>query len=232
MSRRLWGSSLGAVLLVHGAVAAALAMAPSAPPQVAEAPPILLDLVPVAAPVPEPPPAPPQAAPPTTPAPPKPLPRPKPKVERRVPAAVPLPQPAPPAQQAPGEPTEPAPAAAQPAAPQPAPSQPSAHAAASAVADPRAGANWQGRLLAHLERHKRYPTAAQGRGLRGGVVLAFALDRAGRVASAAVHTSSGHDALDQAALDMLARAQPLPPPPPEVAGDPVRLVVPVRFRLN
>lgn len=232
MSQRLWGGSLGTVLFGHSIVAAALMLGSQSIPNTNETPPMLLELTPFIAPAPvlapEQPPAP-QAVQPAAAVPPKPVPRPKPKVERRASAPVSLPDPAPPAEEAPGDH---APVAAPPVTASAAPSLAVAPATTPANADPRAGANWQGRLLAHLERHRRYPDSAQGRGMRGTVVLDFAIDRTGRVMSAAVLTSSGHGPLDQAVLDMLARAQPLPPPPPEVTGDPVRLVVPVRFRLN
>jgi TonB family protein len=50
--------------------------------------------------------------------------------------------------------------------------------------------------------------------------------------AAVVVRSSGHDDLDQEALAWIQRAQPLPRPPPEVATDPIELVVPLRFELR
>jgi periplasmic protein TonB len=64
------------------------------------------------------------------------------------------------------------------------------------------------------------------------VLVGFSLDRSGMVLTQTVDTSSGHASLDAAALDMLDRAQPLPAPPPEIAGAVVQLTVPVRFFLN
>lgn len=57
----------------------------------------------------------------------------------------------------------------------------------------------------------------------------FVMNREGRVLSSRIERSSGHPALDRAALDMLTRAQPLPTPPAEVAGAQIELVVPVEF---
>jgi len=91
---------------------------------------------------------------------------------------------------------------------------------------------WQGAVLAHLERHKRYPRAAQARRQQGVVQVAFTLDRQGAVLAVALHASSGHALLDGEALDLLQRAQPLPPPPPEVTGDRINLVVPVQFHVR
>lgn len=88
---------------------------------------------------------------------------------------------------------------------------------------------WQGRLLAHLERHKRYPAEARARRLQGVAVIRFTMDRQGRVLSAAMERSSGHAALDREALALLQRAQPLPQPPAATPGERITLTVPVEF---
>lgn len=92
--------------------------------------------------------------------------------------------------------------------------------------------SWQRSVLAHLGRHKRYPAEARTRGIEGEVRLAFTVDRAGRVVTAALVRPSGVTALDREALDMLVRAQPLPPLPVLATPDQGRLVVPVRYRLK
>ena len=102
------------------------------------------------------------------------------------------------------------------------PAPPAASAAAAAQ-------TWQGRLLAHLERRKRYPAEARARRLQGVAHVRFTIDRQGRVLSAAVERSSGHAALDREALALLQRAQPLPAPPAETLGERITLTVPVEF---
>lgn len=92
--------------------------------------------------------------------------------------------------------------------------------------------SWQRSVLAHLGRHKRYPAEARSRGIEGEVRLAFTVDRAGRIVTAMLMRPSGVPALDREALDMLARAQPLPPLPVLATPDQGRLVVPVRYRLK
>ena len=87
-------------------------------------------------------------------------------------------------------------------------------------------------MLAHLERAKRYPRDAQLRREQGTVYLRFRMDRAGRVLSAGIDRSSGFPDLDAEVLDMIQRAQPLPPIPPEIAQAQLELVVPVRFFLR
>lgn len=92
--------------------------------------------------------------------------------------------------------------------------------------------DWQSRLQTHLERHKRYPAAAQARQERGVVLVSFEMDRGGRLLTSRVERTSGHAALDDEALALLARAQPFPSPPPELAGAQVRVAVPIRFNLR
>ena len=87
---------------------------------------------------------------------------------------------------------------------------------------------WEKQLLAHLARHKRYPTEAARP--TGQVILTFVLDRAGHVVSATVLKGSSDAAMDQAALAMLQRSDPVPPPPPLVADAGLSFTIPVLFR--
>jgi len=101
------------------------------------------------------------------------------------------------------------------------------------VADPPGNAkdSWEGRVLARLERFKRYPPAARSRRDQGVATIRFRLDRQGRVLSSSIARSSGSAALDQEALATLARAAPFPPIP-EDRPDEVELVVPIEFFLH
>lgn len=150
---------------------------------------------------------------------PKPKPRPQPKVE-----IPPEPKPQPTAK--PEENTQPqvTPAAAQKAdAPTPAapPAPPS-----------NAVPTWQGALRAHLEKHKRYPSSAQARRQEGVVYVRFAMNREGMVLWSKLERGSGTARLDDEAVELVSRAQPLPPPPADVPGDAVEIVAPVQFFLR
>lgn len=92
--------------------------------------------------------------------------------------------------------------------------------------------NWKSALVSHLERYKRYPSQAQARGETGVAQLAFNVDRSGGVHNARIVRSSGSSALDSATLDLVARAQPLPPPPPEIHGTQIPIVVPIRYSVR
>lgn len=91
---------------------------------------------------------------------------------------------------------------------------------------------WQSRLFAHLERHKRYPSRARRLRQEGVPMVRFAMDREGRLLSVRLEHPCGVDSLDEEALALVDRAQPFPPPPPEIKGDRVELVVPVDFSIR
>src|SRR4029079_11531474 len=87
--------------------------------------------------------------------------------------------------------------------------------------------SWKTQLVAKLERAKRYPSEA--RGDQGVAQLAFSVDRQGGVHNARITHSTGSGALDHETLALVQRAAPLPPPPPEVAGAQIPIVVPIRY---
>jgi periplasmic protein TonB len=89
--------------------------------------------------------------------------------------------------------------------------------------------NWKSALVSQLERYKRYPSEAQARGETGVAQLAFNVDRSGGVHHARIVRSSGSSTLDSATLDLVMRAQPLPPPPPDIQGAQIPIVVPIRY---
>ena len=98
--------------------------------------------------------------------------------------------------------------------------------------NPYAVPNWKSRLVARLERSKRYPSEARARGEQGVAQLAFSIDRHGGVHHARIVHSSGSSLLDAATLALIERAQPLPPPPPELAGAEIAIVVPIRYNIR
>ncbi|MGE8213426.1 energy transducer TonB [Stenotrophomonas sp.] len=95
-----------------------------------------------------------------------------------------------------------------------------------------ASADWQSRLLGHLQAFKRYPRAAQRRRYEGVAQVRYTVDRRGTVLSAQLAGGSGHPALDEEAVAAVLRASPLPPPPAEVPGQEIEVTTPVQFRLR
>ncbi|MBN9788222.1 energy transducer TonB [Pseudonocardia sp. TMWB2A] len=125
----------------------------------------------------------------------------------------------------------PAPATPPAQAAPPSQSPPTAQAAPSAERISGNKANWEGRLLAHLEQYRRYPARARAARQQGVVYIRFKMNRAGAVLSASIQRGSGFRTLDDAALETLQRAQPLPAIPNDMP-DVVTLTVPVEFSLR
>jgi TonB family protein len=94
----------------------------------------------------------------------------------------------------------------------------------------RVRVTWQKELVAHLDRHKHYPAERSRKSAE--ILVSFALDRMGHVLSTAIVKGSGDAAFDQAALAMVRRSDPVPPPPPLVADEGLNFTLPVIFKVK
>jgi periplasmic protein TonB len=94
----------------------------------------------------------------------------------------------------------------------------------------RMRATWQKELIAHLDKHKRYPASRSQKSTE--IVVSFALDRMGHVLSTSIVKGSGDAAFDEAALAMVRRSDPVPQPPPIVADEGLSFTLPVIFRIK
>jgi periplasmic protein TonB len=94
----------------------------------------------------------------------------------------------------------------------------------------RVRATWQKELVAHLDKHKRYPAERSQKSAE--ILVNFALDRMGHVLSTSIVKGSGDTAFDEAALAMVRRSDPVPPPPPLVADEGLNFTLPVIFRVK
>jgi periplasmic protein TonB len=112
------------------------------------------------------------------------------------------------------------------------PAQPAAQPSQGAPAKPPLPSNYLARLLAHLNTYKRYPYEARLRREEGTVFLRFTMDRQGHVLRYSVAHSSGSVVLDNEALALIMRAEPLPPVPADYPGDRLDLIVPLIFSLH
>jgi periplasmic protein TonB len=90
---------------------------------------------------------------------------------------------------------------------------------------------FQRTLERHIERYKVVPSEARRARLQGIVQLVFAMGRDGTVLDVWINSSSGYPVLDQAALDIVRRAQPLPRIPAELP-DRLNILYPVSFSLS
>jgi TonB family protein len=94
----------------------------------------------------------------------------------------------------------------------------------------RVRVTWQKELVAHLDKHKRYPAE---RSLKSAeIVVGFTLDRVGHVVAVNLVRGSGDAAFDEAALAMVRRSDPVPPPPPLIADEGLTFSLPVIFRVK
>ncbi len=92
----------------------------------------------------------------------------------------------------------------------------------------RVRTTWQKELVAHLDRHKRYPSdRAQ---VNAEIIVNFVIDRTGHILSSSIVKGSGDPSFDAAALSMLQRSDPVPQPPPILADEGLSFTLPVMFR--
>lgn len=89
---------------------------------------------------------------------------------------------------------------------------------------------WQKELVAHLDKHKRYPAERQQKTAE--ITVNFEIDRTGKVLAVSVIKGSGDAAFDQAAVAMVRRSDPLPAPPPLIADEGLSFTLPVIFRVK
>jgi periplasmic protein TonB len=92
----------------------------------------------------------------------------------------------------------------------------------------RVRATWQKELVAHFDRHKRYPVTSSDES--GEVVVKLTIDEGGHIVSSSIVRGSGYEMFDEAALSMIQRSDPVPRPPVIVAQQGLTFTLPVFFR--
>ena len=166
------------------------------------------------------------------------------------PAAMPAPAPqkTAPAEPAKTTPPEAATAAAgavapgtQPAAPAPARAAPQAPAGAPATeagaksgneADTGTLEQYRLALIVATRRYKRYPAIALEKGWQGRVEVHMVIGANGMITNTSIKSGSGHEILDNQALDMLKKGKTTVPIPAGLRGREFSIVVPVIFNLD
>ncbi|RJY20855.1 energy transducer TonB, partial [Pseudomonas syringae pv. actinidiae] len=149
----------------------------------------------------------------------------------------PKPKPQPPKPQKKPEPPQEKPADEKPVDTPPSTAKPEKSAAPAPAPTPSppstALPSWQGDLLSHLGKYKKYPEDARRRGMQGVARLRFVVDADGNVLSYSIANSSGSPALDRATMEMIRRAQPLPKPPKEILNNgTIEILAPFVYSLD
>ncbi|MGP1676915.1 MAG: energy transducer TonB [Burkholderiales bacterium] len=134
----------------------------------------------------------------------------------------------------------PAASSAQPAGTSQAISAPQAPAAATTGATAESGGEadkgtleqYRLALILATRRYKRYPAIAMENGWQGRVVVHMVIGANGMVASASIKVSSGHEILDNQAMDMLKKGKTTVPIPAILRGREFNIDVPVIFKLD
>lgn len=86
-------------------------------------------------------------------------------------------------------------------------------------------------LMAALLQQRTYPAAARKAREQGVVHVRFTIDRDGQVLSSQIQRGAG-ELLDVAALEVLQRAQPLPPIPASMGKQSLTITVPIEYSLT
>ena len=92
--------------------------------------------------------------------------------------------------------------------------------------------SWQRALHLHLSKHKRYPGEARNRRVQGVVTVSFSIDHTGHITDRRILKGSGSPLLDEEALAMLERADPLPAPPEQSSTAALSLSLPIQFNIR
>jgi len=87
-------------------------------------------------------------------------------------------------------------------------------------------------LISAANRYRRYPAQAMERGWQGRVEIRLSIGANGMIQGAAIRTSSGHQVLDDTALDMIRKAKPMTQIPQALRGREFIVDVPVIFDLK
>ena len=94
--------------------------------------------------------------------------------------------------------------------------------------------NWQGMVVSHLNKHKKYPSNALLSGFEGVVYVRVKIAANGEVLSVLLTKGSKFEILNNEATELFNRASPLPSPPSEMMGSDRDLTLnfPIEFNIK
>ncbi len=91
---------------------------------------------------------------------------------------------------------------------------------------------YTGQVRQRIANAKHYPRVARRRGMEGQPIIAFTLNKGGRLMKVGLTQTSGHQLLDQAALEAVHQAAPYPEIPAELKTDTFQFKLPISFVLK
>jgi TonB family protein len=83
-----------------------------------------------------------------------------------------------------------------------------------------------------ISNNKEYPTKSQKEGHEGKTIVDIQIDPSGKILSEKIQTSSGYEELDNEAIEMIKKSNPLPAPPIEISKKQIIISVPISFKLQ
>jgi TonB family protein len=89
-----------------------------------------------------------------------------------------------------------------------------------------------GKVRQRIANAKYYPRIARRRGMEGQPIIAFTLDKEGRLVKAALSQTSGYQLLDEAALDAVQQGAPYPEIPAPLKMESFQFKLPISFILK
>ncbi|MGE0754152.1 MAG: energy transducer TonB [Alphaproteobacteria bacterium] len=103
----------------------------------------------------------------------------------------------------------------------------------SSAKDAKIIARYEQQISLWIQKFKVYPDTTKQAGQEGETVARIRIDRRGNVRYYTLERSTGHVALDKAAIDMIKRANPVPAAPTNYpAGDVLEFRIPIRFNVQ
>lgn len=97
----------------------------------------------------------------------------------------------------------------------------------------RQRASWEALVKGKINKFRSYPQDARRRKRTGTVLIAFSVNAEGALVNQRLAATSGTLSLDRAAMQALASASPLPPPPQAMLKNGIhRVTLPVEFELS
>ena len=92
--------------------------------------------------------------------------------------------------------------------------------------------SYQQQLAGWLSKFQFYPATAKKLNIEGTVLVKVSIKSDGTILKSGIEKSSGSDILDQAALQLLDQATPLPAFPDRFEADEITFIAPITYNLN